>query len=980
MPAVPSRRLTTEELRLQLNHDVPEGSFPGRRPLVKANGPPRPLKPLSPTELPRRQLNQDLSEVSKTGASTNSASSLPGSPITIDSPSTSSTRLVWDEAEDGGCLSFADEESFLMRSLSCFWWDTGTLESARSPPASFRTHLDGEDKPPPPPPPPPSATTSKAVSESPAGSPLQPPSPSKVQSPRGRASSPSSVSSSSTPLTSPKSPPVPPRALAVQQLIPLRKNRGRLRRMSAPPVKLAIALQPNDSSSAAAAAAAAPARASEPVAETSTTPARVPPPARLKRSDSDGAETYKARLGSRNPRVLRGRKLSRSTSITLDTPKLPIRMMGMEARQARRTLTLQTETKLEAVYEIGERIGKGSFGTVRRCRLRASGEECAVKTVRRSRQNGAQGLASNPPCGASGGLENARRSTYGSDTSLKHLASMASQDEEGVGSSAASRVAADAALRQVAAATISPRKPATAEEIDAALRDEIEILGNMHHPNIINLYDVFDDPAKDQVHMVMQLCRGGELFDRIATGLTEIDAAVVATQMLLAIEYLHAQKIVHRDLKPENFMFVSNSAESDLVLIDFGVSTFFQKEKSLDAAIGTIFYTAPEVFEGEYDERCDVWSIGVILYTLLAKGRKPFGQDGQSEAMIYKAISRKNPKFDDVPELAGVSREARAFVERLLVKNPKQRPRASRALKDPWFETRNISTLAAYGDDILIRLARFKQMNDLKKLAYQLIAKDLTSAEIGFLEQQFRLLDTDGDGVITVRELLTAISSLDQSDQADEKKRHDVNALMYGVYAITAEAEEDVVLDKDEFIAATFRHHMMVTEHHIEACYRKFDRRRRGHIAVDDLYEFFSTKDRARVVFDQVDANRDGIISLEEFKHLMGRPPCSDADTHHDLLCSPASDNDSHYRSDASSSRRSRSRLSAHSRFARFASSKLGQRRRGSVPPQKPPPKTPKTPASAAQHQHHRRRHHHQTGSGGAGSDTASSSCSPRRG
>lgn len=586
------------------------------------------------------------------------------------------------------------------------------------------------------------------------------------------------------------------------------------------------------------------------------------------------------------------------------------------------------------MYEVKEKIGKGAFGTVRRCIHRASGEECAVKTVKRSRENGAQGLAHGPAGGATAAVGDAQRTSYGSDPNLKRIVTLAE------GNTAIS-AAAELPLQPLPASA-SPRaslkahqKPATAEEIDTALRCEIEILANMHHPNIVNLYDVFDDPANDQVHMAMQLCSGGELFDRIESGFSELDAAVLTTQMLLAIEYLHAQRIVHRDLKPENFMFVSPNADADLVLIDFGVSTFFQKEKPLGIPIGTIFYTAPEVFEGEYDERCDVWSIGVILYALLAKGKRPFGHKSTSQAMVYKAIARKQPRFD-LPEFANVSEEAKTFIKRLLEKDYKKRPRTTQALKDPWFQVQNISTLAAYGDDILIRLARFKQMNDLKKLAHQLIAKDLTKAEIGFLQQQFRLLDTDGDGNITVRELLNAISSLDPSDDADDRKRMDVNTFLGGTHAISAEAEEDIVLDNDEFIAATFRHHVILKEEHIEACYRKFDRKNRGSIAVDDLYEFFDTRQRAQIVFNQVDTNRDGIISLQEFRQLLVDVNSQDSDPcleRHDC-CSPTSETDFSNRGSESSAhsarRRNKNRLSAHSRIARYASTKLrrSQKRR----------------------------------------------------
>lgn len=640
---------------------------------------------------------------------------------------------------------------------------------------------------------------------------------------------------------------VAPSVLAVQQLIPHSKpNPKRSRRNSAPAKKR---------SSCDPVSLVSPTDGRLPRAEDfSTTAPRVVSHSRassiaVRRSDSDGP-IFSSRRELRRP----------------DTPKLPPRMTGLfgaEQRRAMRNLTLQTSTKIEDVYDLGDNVGRGASGTVRRCVHRSTGEECAVKTVKRSRKSTAT--------------------------------------------------------------------------IDEDLRREINILANVHHPNIVDLFDAFDDPENDRVHMVMELCKGGELQERVREGLRESDAAVVAIQMLLAIEYLHSQKIVHRDLKPENFMFLSrekdgepSGADDDLVLIDFGVSTFLHKV--LDDAIGTIHYTAPEVFEKEYDERCDLWSIGVILYSLLAK-KKPF--DGKNDAMIYKAISRKQPKFD-IPELSHVSQEAKTFLRSLLEKDYRKRPRATQALKDPWFQHTNVSTLAAYGDDILTRLARFKEMNDVKKVAHQLIAKNLTKAEIGFLQQQFRLLDIDGDGYVTVGELLTATSALRDHD--------DANSPPPAVPPSDADADQ-VVFDADEFIAATFRHHVKLREEHVEACYRKFDRRNKGYVVAEDLYDLFQTRERAHLVFDQVDTNEDGILSLEEFKKLIADDDDDEASkTARSVILSPRGGSGSSSSKEASATSPTKSpladsngaslsprttskeRSSARSRFARYATSKFNRK------------------------------------------------------
>ena len=524
--------------------------------------------------------------------------------------------------------------------------------------------------------------------------------------------------------------------------------------------------------------------------------------------------------GGRAP-AARGEPLERSTTRMRDALLARNKSVKSGPRRQRRDTEL-LKIPLKSVYDVREKIGNGSYGTVCRCWHVGSGAECAVKTVRRSHagDGGAGGttmyadlkeaaqakrsLTPRPPGRDSGAASDGDGTPSGTQLNGK--------PRDGAGGKG----------------TAGPR---SAAEIDAALQKEIEILTNMHHPHIIELFDVFDDAPNDAVHIVMPLCRGGELFGRIGGGFSEVDAAVYSQQMLSALEYLHSQGIVHRDLKPENFMFLTEDEDSDLVLIDFGVSTFFHRGKPLDTALGTVYYTAPEVFDGEYDEKCDVWSIGIIIYMLLA-GHAPFEDAKHREYKIVSAIQNKPPPFKD-REWAGVSPEAIAFLKRLLVKDPARRPGVTEALGDAWFKVENVSALVAYGEDIVLRLGRFQQMNAMKKVAHQMIATELTEAEIGHLQQQFRLLDTDGDGVITVGELMTAIAEIEATDSAGSSK-----ALLRGLEASLSDSahEDDAVLDIDEFIAATFRRRPRGTRifNPTSMCARRFRR------------EFFFSASRTR--------------------------------------------------------------------------------------------------------------------------------------
>ena len=153
---------------------------------------------------------------------------------------------------------------------------------------------------------------------------------------------------------------------------------------------------------------------------------------------------------------------------------------------------------------------------------------------------------------------------------------------------------------------------------------EIEILIKLDHPNIIKLYEIFEDERF--IFLVMEKCNGGELFDNIIEHIqkkrmfTEKNAAIIFQQIITAISYCHNNGIVHRDLKPENILYSNegNEINNNIKVINFGLSRNFLHKKKMNTKAGTSYYMAPEVINGQYNEKCDVWSAAVILYILLS--------------------------------------------------------------------------------------------------------------------------------------------------------------------------------------------------------------------------------------------------------------------------------------------------------------------------------------------------------------------------
>merc|ERR1719330_1389695 len=210
-------------------------------------------------------------------------------------------------------------------------------------------------------------------------------------------------------------------------------------------------------------------------------------------------------------------------------------------------------------------------------------------------------------------------------------------------------------------------------------KEEMAIMKILDHPNIVRLYETFEDQRN--VYLVLELCTGGELFDRIlADGkFTEQAAASSIRQMLRAVNYMHQNFIMHRDLKPENWLLANGDVETvkmDLKLIDFGLSKRFVEGEFATTKAGTPYYVAPEVLEGKYAEQSDVWSIGVIMYILLC-GSPPFA--GNDTVAVLDSVRKAKPAFDK-KEWKGVSPDAKQMLKGLLHRDPLNRTTAAAAL------------------------------------------------------------------------------------------------------------------------------------------------------------------------------------------------------------------------------------------------------------------------------------------------------------
>ena len=296
------------------------------------------------------------------------------------------------------------------------------------------------------------------------------------------------------------------------------------------------------------------------------------------------------------------------------------------------------------------------------------------------------------------------------------------------------------------------------------LKNEIEILKTMDHPNIVRLHEVYYH--KKQIYMILELCDGGDLYTRLPY--TEKDSAYITGKLLSAVKYMHDHGIVHRDLKFENIMFENKSPEAEVKVIDFGLSKKFVDNKIgvMREGVGTLYSMAPQVLQGVYTSQADMWSVGVITYMLLSSHR-PFYN--KKRKIMIDRIMRCDYTFEK-DYWKPISDEAKDFISHLLVLDPKVRYKAEQAQKHKWmhkeFKIEDRAPSQSITDRVAGNLMFYKDTAALKKIALNVIAHRSSTNDIIQLRKAFDQFDTANNGVISFDEFKEALK--DQSQYSDE--------------------------------------------------------------------------------------------------------------------------------------------------------------------------------------------------------------------
>ena len=413
----------------------------------------------------------------------------------------------------------------------------------------------------------------------------------------------------------------------------------------------------------------------------------------------------------------------------------------------------------------------------------------------------------------------------------------------------------------------------TAEEEKEILNEE-NILKTMDHPNIVKIFEFYSNIEKYSI--IMEHCKGGSLLKEILTygPFNEDYTAYVMYQLFSAINYYNGLNIIHRDLKPENVLIANknkNNNYPNIKICDFGISKIVEKQEVQNKVVGSIYYVAPEVLNKNYNEKCDLWSCGVIMYFLLTK-RVPFSGDNHVE--VIEKI--KKGEYDiKTPPLDKLSPNALDLLQKLLTVDVNKRINIQEALNHPWIKEHNSKELY---NKILDEKIAEKLLNNLKKYKKNSIIQETALAYLvhNFPQMKdvinacklFNQIDLNGDGKITGEELYLGLKKRLNSDTLEDDVRNIFKNL---------DMNNDGYIEYEEFVRAAVSKEKFMGENVLKFAFRFFDKDDSGKISFSEIETVFknSVNDKEHMeealnkIIYEVDKNRDGKISFEEFSIVM---------------------------------------------------------------------------------------------------------------
>ena len=429
--------------------------------------------------------------------------------------------------------------------------------------------------------------------------------------------------------------------------------------------------------------------------------------------------------------------------------------------------------------------------------------------------------------------------------------------------------------RDFAMKIIKKRKNRSNDEKE--ILNEIGILKKLDHPKILKVIDFYSTPKK--YYIITEYCPEGELFNEIIKvgKFDEGQAAFIINQILKAVTYCHKMNIIHRDIKPENIMITNREKNGCLQvkLIDFGTAKIFEKGHQENKYVGSSYYMAPEIIKRKYDEKCDLWSIGVILYILLT-GRPPF--DGNDDDEILENV--KKGVYDKwAYPFPLLSAHAKDLIFKLLQYDPKKRLSAEEAIEHPWFKTAEfkkkdkVNTIPPeLARELIQNMTKYRSDNMLKCAVIAYLVHHITNTEECFeASKLFIKIDLNSDGRIEKHELVQGFEKYWGISKEEAKEKVDL------IFA-NIDTDFNGFIEYEEFVRAAVNSSIFMSQNYLKFAFNYFDRDSSGDITFEEIKKRFTQNSKntnpkvdkeLKEIFDKIDINGDGSISFGEFCKMM---------------------------------------------------------------------------------------------------------------
>ncbi|CAD8057194.1 unnamed protein product [Paramecium sonneborni] len=437
---------------------------------------------------------------------------------------------------------------------------------------------------------------------------------------------------------------------------------------------------------------------------------------------------------------------------------------------------------------------------------------------------------------------------------------------------------------------------------ETQLANEIYFLQRLDHPNIIKFYEVYQNNL--YFYICMEYCAGGELHERIpkySNAFTEKQTQQIAFKLLSAIAYIHEQGIIHRDIKPENILFSQKDLNSEPKIIDFGLA--IKLEESLENktlnCVGTPLYVAPEVINGYYSEKCDLWSFGIVIFSMLC-GYPPFYATDKKQ--LFQHIQQQDLIFDS-RHWNHLSKEIKSLIRRLLCKNPFLRPTAKECLKDSWFSlkfdgvpSRNNNLFRSKtktfiqrriapsdyfedGRSIYEILKNYRIGARFKKEVMKILINQMNEKELEHLKKLFQKIDEDNSGTITYYELEKALLN-----EGSQVSHNEIKQLMIAIgmnnddetqECSSGKSFKPLVIKYSDFLTACIDERRILTKEKLLSLFKYFDHQNLNYITKQNIQEVFArhgksiNDEKINQMIYEINPNHNLKITFEEFCQIM---------------------------------------------------------------------------------------------------------------